>query len=98
MYDCFGIGFTDNKLILVTTVIYVLALGTPLAITYVAIGFKGHFKRQFNLVVVGFIVLLSGGFFFYNPKVSYIATAFIIINLGFSIHAVFTRHKIEPSL
>jgi hypothetical protein len=98
MYDCFGIGFTDNKLIFVTTVIYVLALATPLAITYVATGFKEYFKRQLNLVVVGFIVLLSGGFFFYNPEISYIATTFIIINLGFSIYAVFARHKIEQSL
>lgn len=98
MYDCFGTGFSGYELIISTVAIYILLLGLPLAITYVATGFKEHFTKQLKLVALCFIVLLAGGFFVYGPEISYIATAFIVMNFGISIHAVIARNRIEGSL
>ena len=73
-------------------------LGTPLAITFIAVGFKGPFLKQVKLTLVAFLVLLAGGFLVYGPALSYIAGAFSVINFCVSIHAAITRHEIEPSL
>ena len=98
MYDCFQLGFSDSKAILVTSLIYFFMFGIPLAITFVAVGFKGSFPKQLKLTLLAFIILIAGGFLVYGPALSYIAAAFAVLNFGTSIHAVITRHKIEPSL
>ena len=98
MYDCFGTGFAGYRLILSTVAIYAFLLGLPLAITYVATGFKEHFSKQIKLATLCTILLLAGGFFVYGPEISYIAAAFIALNFGISIHAVIVRNKTEGSL
>ncbi len=98
MYGYFQTGFSDSKVILITSFIYLVMLGIPLAITFVAVGFKDSFPKQLKLTIVAFIILIAGGLLVYGPALSYIAAAFAILNFGFSVHAAITRRKIESSL
>lgn len=91
----FEIGFSDPVSILIGAVLYLVALGVPLAISYVSTGFVGPLIKQLRLTAVVLIVLISGGFFFYAPSLSYVAVTAACASFLASVRACVNRHKIE---
>ncbi|SIQ49605.1 hypothetical protein [Aquipseudomonas alcaligenes] len=94
----FETGFSDPKAMILTLAGYILILCLPLAITYIATGLKGSLLRQIKLSAVALIIVVAGCFIFYGPTISYLALALAVLSLGFSVHQVLNRHKIEEGL
>ena len=94
----FETGFSEPKVMILTLAGYILILCLPLAITYIATGLKGSLLSQIKLSAVALIIVVAGCFILYGPAVSYLALALAVLSLGFSVHQVLNRHKIEEGL
>ena len=93
-----GTGFSEPKEMIFTFAGYILILGIPLAITYIATGFSGSLVKQAKLSALALIIILSGGFIVYGPAVSYLAIMLAVVSFVFSVHQVVNRHRIEGGI
>ena len=91
-------GLSEPKAIVITLAAYALMFCMPLAITYIATGLKGSFKKQVKLSAAALVIVIAGCFVFYGPAISYTALTLATVSLGFSVHQVINRHKIEEGL
>ena len=98
MYDCFGTGFSDGKLILVMVVIYTFIIGAPIAITYISSGMGQLFQKQLKLASVSVVILITGGYLVFSPKLSYVVAIVTFFNWALAVYAIINRNKLEPNL
>ncbi|MBD9417598.1 hypothetical protein IB234_23825 [Pseudomonas sp. PDM16] len=91
-------GFSEPKAMILTFAGYIFILCLPLAITYIATGLKGSLVGQVKLSALALIIVSAGCFILYGPAISYLALTLAALSLGFSVHQVMNRHKIEEGL